>query len=67
MTAAGSACGARSVTPGEKQAVSRSVKHGGDQIEYEDQDPQIHQIWLEEMRKAGITPMLDATALNIPH
>jgi mannose-6-phosphate isomerase-like protein (cupin superfamily) len=43
---------------GEKQAVSRSVKEGGDQIEYEDQDPRIHEIWLEEMRKRGITPRL---------
>jgi hypothetical protein len=39
-----------------KQATSRSIKEGGDQIEYEDQDPRIHQIWLEEMRKRGITP-----------
>ena len=44
---------------GEKQATSLSVKLGGDQIEYEDQDPRIHQIWLEEMRKAGITPKLE--------
>jgi mannose-6-phosphate isomerase-like protein (cupin superfamily) len=39
-----------------KQATSRSIKEGGDQIEYEDQDPRIHQIWLEEMRKRGINP-----------
>jgi mannose-6-phosphate isomerase-like protein (cupin superfamily) len=43
-------------SPNQKQASSRSVKEGGNQIEYEDQDPRIHQIWLEEMRKAGITP-----------
>ena len=36
-----------------------SIKEGGDQIEYEDQDPRIHEIWLEEMRKAGIIPRLD--------
>ena len=42
----------------ERQAISRSVKEGGNQIEYEDQDPRIHQIWLEEMRKHGITPQL---------
>lgn len=42
--------------PGEKQALSRSVKEGGTQIEYEDQDPRIHQIWLAEMRKRNITP-----------
>jgi mannose-6-phosphate isomerase-like protein (cupin superfamily) len=45
--------------PGQKQAVSLSVKEGGDQIEYEDQDPRIHQIWLDEMRKRGITPKLE--------
>jgi hypothetical protein len=44
---------------GEKSATSLSVKLGGDQIEYEDQNPRIHQIWLEEMKKAGITPKLD--------
>jgi mannose-6-phosphate isomerase-like protein (cupin superfamily) len=44
---------------GQKQAVSRSVKEGGDQIEYEDQDPRIHEIWLAEMKKAGITPKLE--------
>jgi mannose-6-phosphate isomerase-like protein (cupin superfamily) len=45
--------------PGQKQALSLSSKEGGNQIEYEDQDPRIHQIWLEEMRKAGITPKLE--------
>ena len=44
---------------GQKQASSRSVKEGGDQIEYEDQDPRIHQIWIDEMRKRGITPKLE--------
>lgn len=45
--------------PGEKQLLSRSVKEGGTQLEYEDQDPRIHELWLEEMRKAGITPRLE--------
>jgi len=40
-------------------AGKRSVKEGGDQIEYEDQDPRIHEIWLEEMRKRGITPRFE--------
>ena len=45
---------------GEKiQAGARSIKDGGDQIEYEDQDPRIHQIWLAEMRRHGITPAMD--------
>jgi hypothetical protein len=43
---------------GQKQQLSRSTKEGGHQIEYEDQDPRIHQIWLDEMRKRGITPKL---------
>ena len=47
------------LAPGEKQTVSKSVKEGGDQIEYEDQDPRIHAIWLEELRKSGVTPKLE--------
>jgi mannose-6-phosphate isomerase-like protein (cupin superfamily) len=34
-------------------AVAKSVKEGGDQIEYKDQDPRIHAMWLEAMRKNG--------------
>ncbi len=37
----------------KKPAVSRSIKEGGDQIEYEDQDPRIHPLWLEELAKNG--------------
>lgn len=37
----------------EKQALSRSIKEGGDQIEYGDQDPRIHPDWLAEMKKNG--------------
>jgi len=44
---------------GDTPAVSKSVKEGGDQIEYEDQDPRIHRIWLEEMRKNGATPRME--------
>ena len=42
------------VKPGDKGAVSTSQKEGGDQIEYEDQDPRIHPIWLSEMKKHGV-------------
>lgn|SRR5918996_3323861 len=45
--------------PGEKAAVSTSIKEGGDQIDYEDQDPRIHQLWLEEMRKNGVVPRME--------
>ncbi len=34
--------------------VSTSVKLGGDQIEYEDQSPRIHELFLEATRKAGV-------------
>jgi gentisate 1,2-dioxygenase len=44
---------------GKKQAVSLSIKEGGDQIEYEDQDPRIHPQWLEEMARNGGTPKMD--------
>jgi quercetin dioxygenase-like cupin family protein len=41
-----------------EKEVDVSVKEGGRQIEYEDQDPRIHRIWLEETAKAGITSEL---------
>lgn len=47
------------VKPGEKGAVSTSIKEGGDQLEYEDQDPRIHRIWLDEMKKHGVTPKME--------
>jgi mannose-6-phosphate isomerase-like protein (cupin superfamily) len=31
-----------------------SIRKGGRQIEYEDQDPRIHALWLKEMRAAGM-------------
>jgi quercetin dioxygenase-like cupin family protein len=40
----------------EQAASTLSVKLGGDQIEYEDQDPRIHKIYVEEMRKHGLAP-----------
>jgi hypothetical protein len=46
-------------TEADTPAVSKSVKEGGDQIEYEDQDSRIHRIWLEEMRKNGATPRME--------
>jgi hypothetical protein len=45
--------------PGERQASSLSLKLGGDQVEYEDQDPYIHRLWLEEMKKHGLTPKME--------
>ena len=45
--------------PGEVQSVALSVKLGGDQIEYEDQDPRVHAIWLEAMRRNGVVPRME--------
>jgi len=36
-------------------ALFKSVKEGGDQIEFEDQMPKVHDMFVEEMRAAGIT------------
>lgn len=47
------------VKPGDKGAVSLSLKEGGDQIEYEDQDPRIHKMWLDELKKNGVTPRME--------
>ncbi len=43
---------ARKVT--RKQNPEASVKEGGLQIDYEDQDPRIHAIWLRELAKTGV-------------
>ena len=45
--------------------VDVSVKDGGRQIEYEDQDPRIHGIFLDELKKndgtSGMTDFIDET------
>ena len=43
-----------------EKEVDLSVKQGGRQVEYEDQDPRVHSIWLEEMAKAGLEPQMEA-------
>jgi len=40
--------------PGEKGADWTSTREGGDQIDYEDQDPRIERIWIEEHSKKSI-------------
>ena len=37
----------------------RSTRLGGDQIEYEDQDPVIHRMFLDETAKHGVTVHMD--------
>lgn len=44
---------------GAKIAVGTSTKEGGDQIDYDDQDPRIHPMFLEEMRKNGAVSKMD--------
>lgn len=36
-----------------------SVKDGGRQVEYEDQDPRIHALYVHELRNRGIDPRMD--------
>ena len=38
--------------------VDTSIKEGGNQVEYEDQDPRIHDIWLKEIAKAGVKSLM---------
>ncbi|MFM1815615.1 MAG: hypothetical protein RLZ98_2310 [Pseudomonadota bacterium] len=45
---------------GAKPAASTSIKEGGDQIEYEDQDPRIHEIFKSEMKKNGVENKMTA-------
>ena len=37
-----------------KLGVDVSVKKGGAQIEYTDQDPRVHRMFLEELKKNGV-------------
>jgi hypothetical protein len=42
-----------------------SVKEGGRQIEYEDQDPRIHEMYADELRKQGIEPRMDEVLISV--
>ena len=44
---------------GDKVRFSTSTKDGGDQIEYADQDPRIHALFLEELNKRGLQSKMD--------
>jgi mannose-6-phosphate isomerase-like protein (cupin superfamily) len=41
------------------RGVDVDVKKGGNQIEYENQDPRIHAIFTEELAKKGLAPRMD--------
>ena len=44
---------------GEKVAFATSTKEGGSQIEYKDQDPRIHPLYLRELADKGIPSKMD--------
>ena len=55
----------RSLTGGgadglKQGGVSTSVKQGGDQIEFEDQSPRVHELYLEATRDAGVKVKMEA-------
>jgi hypothetical protein len=39
--------------------VDSSTKTGGNQIDYTDQDPRVHQIYIDEMAKVGLKPKME--------
>ena len=43
-----------------------SIKDGGRQIEYEDQDPRIHRMYVDELAKHGISARMDAFLAGAP-
>jgi hypothetical protein len=42
------------------QGIDKDVKKGGNQIEYEDQDPRIHAMYVEELARTGIAPRMES-------
>lgn len=40
--------------------IDRDVKAGGNQIEYKDQDPRVHEAYLNELRKKGLAARMEA-------
>jgi len=41
------------------RGIDVDVKDGGKQIEYENQDPRVHQLFIDELAKRGLTPKMD--------
>ena len=48
----------------ERFKTDEDVKSGGDQIEYADQDPEIHRLFVEECRKRGVKVGMSAFGLT---
>lgn len=44
--------------PGGRQYVYTSLKEGGDQIAFDEEDPAIHREWEEELAKMGVTCLM---------
>jgi hypothetical protein len=49
------------------QGVDTSIKNGGNQVEYEDQDPRIHAIFLEELSKNQVTSLMGDVIDETPY
>jgi hypothetical protein len=43
-----------------------SIKDGGRQVEYEDQDPRVHQMYADELARFGIAPRMDEFLAGAP-
>src|SRR5262249_20975614 len=52
-------CSRKISGPRKKWGTSESVKTGGDQIEYEDEDPRIRQMFEDELAKRGVRSQMD--------
>ena len=44
------------------QGMDVSIKDGGRQVEYADQDPRIHRMYVEELAKYGLVPRMDGVS-----
>jgi hypothetical protein len=42
--------------------IDQDVKKGGNQIEYRDQDPRVHQMFVDELAKKGLAVKMDEFA-----
>ncbi|MCL6564050.1 MAG: cupin domain-containing protein [Firmicutes bacterium] len=51
--------GSRKYRVFKSYGIEKSIKQGGDQIEYADEAPEIRQMFIEECRKHGVTPRME--------
>jgi hypothetical protein len=42
-----------------REVFDRSIREGGLQIDYADQDPRFHPMWLAELAKAGVASRME--------